>query len=114
MGSNFNAGALQQYETVFGSDKMKQLFGEFRQKADEDLTSVPVLLKEDAREKLRLIYHSLRSSSLVFGMEGFSALCREIEESLLSGAALKEFTALSETAARIYGQEITQVENYLK
>lgn len=71
--------ALRRYEDIFGPEKMRELWLEYLDKAENDLKDV----ENKNREELRLLYHSLRSSSLVFGMNAFAALCEQIETAIV-------------------------------
>lgn len=72
---------LRQYEDIFGPVKMSGLWHEYLDKAEKDLQTVD----SRNREELRLLYHSLRSSSRVFGMTAFAALCEQIETAIVEG-----------------------------
>lgn len=96
-----NKSAIEQYSNIFGNEKMAYLWKEFLDKACLDLAQVDKYLTTNAYNELRLIYHSLRSSSLVFGMEDFSAVCKEIEEKILENSSTE---GLEEKVKK--GQEI--------
>ena len=67
-----------------------------------------------SRDALRLIFHSLRSSSLVFGMQGFSFACQDIEERLLNDEDLQTVAKFMQLSKKIYEQELASVIQVLK
>ena len=84
--SNFLQKNLEQYRQIFGHEKMCLLWEEFINDANDKLKCI----EKQSLEKQRLAYHSLRSSSLVFGMEEFAELCRLYEEEILSGILIDD------------------------
>lgn len=111
---NFNIETIKQYEAIFGHEKMINLFNEYQEKAEQDLNRVDSLIAQNSRDGLRLIFHSLRSSSLVFGMQGFSFACEDIEEKILNGEELKTIAKFIELSKKIYEQELSSVTKILK
>ena len=65
--------------TIFGIEKMRALFDEFRQDAFEKMSKT----EQMSLEELRLTYHALKSSALVFCMENFAQACGRIEDMIL-------------------------------
>lgn len=114
MNKNFNIETIKQYDAIFGHEKMIALFDEYKCKAESDLNQVDRLIAKNSRDDLRLIFHSLRSSSLVFGMQGFSFACQDIEERILNGEELKAIAKFMELSKKIYEQELISVTKVLK
>lgn len=79
MNKEVNLNAIKEYEKIFGPDKMRLLWQEFLVDSAKKLEMIE--LKEPA--EIRLAFHSLRSSSLVFGMVAFAKDCAEIENAVL-------------------------------
>lgn len=77
---------LSQYEKLSGRTKILELWQLFLNDAEEKMARAVAAKGEE----LRLIFHSLRSSSLVFDMTEFAQNCREIEEKLLAGGTIDE------------------------
>ncbi len=114
MNKNFNIEIIKQYEAIFGHEKMIDLFKEYQEKAENDLNQVDRLIEKKSRDTLRLIFHSLRSSSLVFGMQGFSFACQDIEERLLNDEDLQTVAKFMQLSKKIYEQELASVIQVLK
>ncbi len=110
----FNIDNIRQYDEIFGREKMRNLFSEYKQKAEDDLSRVTQLLKQSQMEDLRLIYHSLRSSSQVFGMMGFSFACQDIEQKILDGEKNDNLNKFIRLSRQIYEQELVDVMAFLK
>lgn len=114
MNKNFNIETIKQYEAIFGHEKMINLFHEYQEKAEQDLSQVDRLIAKNSRDDLRLVFHSLRSSSLVFGMQGFSFACQDIEERILAGEDLKKIDNFIQLSKKIYKQELVHVTEILQ
>lgn len=99
--------SLKQYEQIFGQEKMCRLWREFTEDARQKLNQA----ENGNKEELRLVFHSLRSSSLVFGMTEFSAFCQKTEEEILNGITVGKGT-LSE-ARKLLIDSMADVEAYL-
>lgn len=98
---------IQQYEQIFGREKMRALWAEFVNDATAKLDKI----EECDHEAQRLAYHSLRSSSQVFGMMEFSRLCEEREEEILAGMPVKADKA--ENSRQLLKTSMAEVEAYL-
>lgn len=77
---------IRQYQNIVGKDKMRKLWQEFINECAARLNDVDIKTKDEQR----LIFHSLRSSSLVFGMRILSDFCHQMEEKIVSGNRLSE------------------------
>lgn len=110
----FNIDNIRQYDEIFGREKMLNLFSEYKQKVEDDLSRAAQLLKQSQTEDLRLIYHSLRSSSQVFGMMGFSFVCQDIEQRILDGEKVDKLDKIIRLSRQIYEQELVDVIAFLK
>lgn len=82
---------IKQYEEVFGRLKMMSLLEDFSTDANDKLGNIEQL----SLEGQRLAYHSLRSSSLVFGLCELSELCEKLEEKALAEQAITEDEAIA-------------------
>lgn len=98
---------IQQYEQIFGREKMRTLWAEFVSDAAAKLDKI----EERDYEAQRLAYHSLRSSSQVFGMMEFSCLCEEREEEILAGMPVNADKA--EDSRQLLKISMAEVEAYL-
>lgn len=107
--SRLDRQTLQQYESFFGQEKMLELWHEYFNKAQSDLRGVASLNPEEQR----LLYHSLRSSSLVFGMQKFAACCTAVEEAILTKAQAETLLPKIEEAAAVFEMDVQEVRNYL-
>lgn len=99
---------LEQYKSVFGMEKMKLLWNEFCLDAENKLKNIETKTSEEQR----LAYHSLRSSSLVFGMTDFSELCTSYEERILNQEKIESTDA--EASRSLLKESMIQIDNYLK
>src|SRR5574344_3053960 len=79
---------LEYYEKMFGIEKIYDLFTEFLSKVTDDLTKAKQIVNEGNSQELRIIYHTLRSSCLIFGMNKFSQECSKIEEKFLNEVSI--------------------------
>lgn len=108
MTNNFDEAGIRQYLEIFGRGKMQNLWVDFVDDAKEKLSNI----ENKNTQEQRLVYHSLRSSSLVFGMKKFSELCHQYEEKILSGAELLEEDF--EKIKKLLAETIIEVKAYLK
>lgn len=99
---------IVQYEQVFGRNKMRMLWEEFVEDAKQKLNQI----ETKSQEQQRLTYHSLRSSSLIFGMTEFSECCRELEEQILNGNLISAQAA--QNSCELLAKSMIEVEAYLK
>ena len=74
-----NLSRLDEYKNVFGTQKICSLWNEFIAQSKKNWQTVD---NADWEGK-RLIFHSWRSSSQVFGMDDFSAICLVIEDRII-------------------------------
>lgn len=105
---------LKQYEDIFGKEKMLFLFNEYLEKVNTDKPKISELIKENDLNGLRIIYHSLASASLVFGIKNFAKTARKIEELILNGAKIEDLNIFMELGKDQLEDEIKQVKQYLE
>lgn len=105
--ANVSIENIKQYEQVFGRAKMQRLWSEFFNDAKQTLAEV----EKKEQEAQRLAFHSLRSSSLVFGMVKFSSFCQTAEEYILKGKLITRKQAAE--AQRLFSKSAAAVEAYL-
>lgn len=108
MNQRVNIENIKQYQGIFGLVKMKNLWKEFVDDAKDKLSGI----ENKSSEQQRLNYHSLRSSSLIFGMQEFSELCHQYEEKILSGIDLLDDEI--DESRKLLIETILEVNTYLK
>ena len=101
-----NNTAIKQYKDVFGTEKMQKLWQEFKQDSQHSLQKLNV----NNKEEVRLVFHSLRSSSKVFGLDAFSQLCEEIEDKIIKEGFSSELMRLVKKANQILLENIKEAE----
>lgn len=113
MSTNFDTEQIEQYEDILGTDKVKFLFSEYLDKVEKDMSSINKVVKENNLEELRTIYHTLRSASLVFGIKKFADICTKIEDMIVDGKQIKDFSKHIEEGKQVLELEINQVKKHL-
>lgn len=98
---------IKQYESIVGKEKMRKLWFEFINESASTLNDV----ENQNHESQRLIYHSLRSSSLVFGMRRFSDFCSVLEEKIVQKGSLG--SADIKQSRRLMRLSIDTVNDYM-
>lgn len=93
-----NKTSLEQYVAVFGAEKMKLLWQEFCNSTENKLKNI----ENASREEIRLCFHSLRSSSLVFGLDELSKNCEDIEQAVLSGEKIAEIKKYIDKTKKLF------------
>ena len=88
MFGEFKKQAFKKNEKNFGKEKMKALFEVFIETKDEGISKIEPLMKEGDRESIRLIFHTLKSSALVFGIDAFAKAAGKIEDKIIAGENL--------------------------
>ena len=104
----FDIAAMRQYENIFGPEKMRQLWYEYLDNAQKDLRDV----EHKPHDELRLLYHSLRSSSLVFGMTAFAETCEKIEAAVIDGRPGNEIKLLIKEGQLRFAEAVKKVSSY--
>lgn len=99
---------IKQYQSIVGKEKMRKLWFEFINESASTLNDV----ENENVESQRLIYHSLRSSSLVFGMRRFSDFCHVLEEKILQKGPLSAEDI--KQSRKIMRQSIEAVNDYMQ
>lgn len=99
---------LEEYRTIFGQDKMFRLWHDFLENAEQGWLS----LNCDDYKALRLLFHSWKSSSLVFGMDDFSHCCAQIEENILSHHHWDKLAEMIEQSKNCYQDSVKEVNAY--
>lgn len=98
---------FSEYKNVFGCQKILSLWNEFLAQSAKNWQNIN---NSDWEEK-RLIFHSWRSSSQVFGMDDFSAICLIIEDRIIR----HKFSGLDKMIANsqiIFDESVKQVMSF--
>ena len=106
--SNFNPQNPGEYGKILGAAKLQALWKEYLSAAAAAWAQIP----EAKTDELRIFFHRWRSSSLVFGMEDFAAICAQIEEAILS----HHFNKVPDLVAKskiCFDNGVKAVETYL-
>ena len=107
--TDVNKKQLSEYLNIFGKNKMQGLLKDYLAQSNK---SWETLHNISDNEKSR-IFHSWRSSSLVFGMENFSKICTKIEDHLINNRKSKLPQLISESEA-CYQESIIKVIEILQ
>ncbi len=75
--------------------------------------SQPALKRGDWAE-LRIIYHSLKSSSAVFGLDKFAELCTKVEEAIISGKKDAETSNLICNSLKLWEESLAAAATFWK
>lgn len=102
-----NRDVFEQYRKVLGTEKMRHLWQEFYETTENKLRQV----ENQSAEDIRLCFHTLRSSALVFGLEAFSKNCEKIEEAVLSDANFTEIKKYINETKKIFYNDSESVNN---
>lgn len=113
MAINFDTTTIKQYETILGKDKMISLFEEYLNEYEEYMLKSHILLESNKLENLRIIYHSLCSASLVFGMKTFAMACSKIENDILKECEKELIKTEINQSMTIFNDETAKVKDYL-
>ena len=79
----FNLSAVKMYQAMLGADKLSALWAEYQQTSADKLKAAENLLKAEDWHGLRIVFHAMRSSSVVFGLDKFAELCTKIEDAIM-------------------------------
>ena len=105
-----NKDAFEQYRKVFGTEKMRLLWQEFYESTENKLQQI----EKQSPEDIRLCFHTLRSSSLVFGLEEFSKTCEMIEEAVLNNENFAKIKKYVDKTRRIFYNGCESINNLFK
>lgn len=108
--SEIDFAAIEQYQKIFGKEKICSLWDEFKNDTMKDLEEI----ENKEREDIRLKFHSWRSSSLVFGLTGFSAECEKAEKMVLEGQNSENIKKAIDNCKKIFHNIQKEVERFLK
>lgn len=113
MPKDFDFSALKKYEEIFGKEKITNLFKEYLKEHVEQMLKVKIFINSNKFNDLRIIYHSLRSASMVFSMNQYAKLCEKIEAAALRNEEIDKINELIEESNKIYETEVSVVKKYL-
>ena len=98
---------LNEYARIFGLSKMHGLWCEFVKQGTFSWKEI----ETGDLEGRRLIFHSWKSSSQIFGMDEFSALCASLEEHILS-RRLDKLDEAVEQCRQCYHNSVQEIIPY--
>lgn len=104
---------LEEYRKIFGLRKIRRLWLRFLRVSESSwliLSQTPPEFPPD----LRLIFHSWKSSSLIFGMDEFSRRCSRIEDNLLCRRHQKAFLREVDKLRACYQNSTQQINDYFQ
>jgi histidine phosphotransfer protein HptB len=81
-----DAGALERLRDSIGEDFLGELVGTFLDDAPAQLSTLRSAFERGDAEEAGRAAHSLKSNGATFGAEGFSEVCRQLEEMANAGA----------------------------
>ncbi len=99
-----NLTRFDEYKNVFGARKIHSLWNEFLAQSVKNWQDIE---KTDWEGK-RLIFHSWRSSSQVFGMDDFSAICLVIEDRIIRHR-FKDLDKMVAQSQDVFEESVKQV-----
>lgn len=79
----FNLSAVKVYQAMLGNDKLSALWAEYKQTSADKLKTAANLVQSEDWHGLRIVFHAMRSSSVVFGLDKFAELCTKIEDAIM-------------------------------
>lgn len=104
--SKINWQQLKRYQDIFGLKKMLFLWQEYLSCSEQYWQNI-----KDINSKNALYaFHNWRSSSKIFGMEDFAALCQRIEDKLQRQNYNCTDTVLQ--LRKIYDEDINEIKQY--
>ena len=83
--SAVDSAALDRLRESVGEEFLGELVGAFLDDAPAKLTTLRDAFERGDAEEARRAAHTLKSNGATFGAEGFSELCRQLEEKAKAG-----------------------------
>lgn len=110
----FNPEILRDYISQMGRSTMFSLWEDYIAKNRELLEKSQPALKRGDWAELRIIYHSLKSSSAVFGLDKFVELCTKVEEAIISGKKDAETSNLICNSLKLWEESLAAAATFWK
>lgn len=101
-----NRQHLQEYIDIFPQEKMMKLWQEFLSSSAESWKN----LSKMRPEQMRLVFHSWKSNSQVFGMDAFARQCAVLEEKLLKRQTVDSLSTDIENCLYCYKLSVDEVK----
>ncbi len=114
MSEVFNREMPETYKKMLGEQKFLQLWEEYLSDAGAKFEKAAAYLSGRDAENLRIIFHSLKSSSLIFGLDKFAELCTKIENNLVAGDFSEETGKKIKNSKNIWLESIKEAEPYFR
>lgn len=105
-----NKQILSQYIATIGHKKILSLWQDFKIDAKQKFEKMDV----QDEQNMRLMFHSLKSSSKIFGMEDFSGFCHKIEISLIEQEKKDDIIQQVKQSRKILSRQVMEVDMFLK
>ena len=102
--SAVDSAALDRLRESIGEEFLGELVGTFLDDAPAQLTTLRGAFERGDAEEARRAAHTLKSNGATFGAEGFSELCRQLEEKAKAGDWLADGAELVGRAEAEYAR----------
>lgn len=110
----FNKETPDSYKDVLGAEKFLHLWQEYLTDAESKFQKINALVQNKNWPDLRIIFHSLKSSSLIFGLDKFSKLCTKIEDCIVGGVFNDELLSDINNSKNLWLESIEEVKAYFQ
>lgn len=110
----FNPKTPESYLAFFGKEKFMNLFQEYSLDTLQKFRDVEELIKKPMGEEMRVIYHSLKSASLVFGLDSFAELCAKIENKIVVEQFDDELKQEIKNSRKLWDESVKHITSYLE
>lgn len=110
----FNKSTPESYAVSLGFPVLLNLWLDYLEDCESKFQKIETLLKEEDWNNLRILFHSLKSSSLIFGLDKFSELCTKIERNILQNDISDNFISEINSVKNLWLESIHEAMSYFQ
>lgn len=105
-----NWSQIKEYEAIFGFNKLNDLWRDYLAQATQSWNAMDCA----SLDEKRLVFHSWRSSSQIFGMSAFADNCALIEEAILKNNNLDKLSEMIKQSQSSFFSGVAEINPYFK
>ena len=106
-----NLSQVEEYENIFGFEKLKKIFIDYQEQSNQFWSTLDEL-DSKTQEELRILFHNWRSSSLIFGMDGFALLCEQAENLIVNGKNTDKLPEIVSQAKIVFEAHLIELKYF--
>lgn len=114
MSSIFNKYIPQSYADALGFSELLNLWLDYLEDCESKFQKIDTFLEKEDWNSLRIVFHSLKSASLIFGLDKFSETCTKIERNILQNNFSEECISEINSVKNLWLESTREAMSYFK